>query len=118
MNRPIKFRCWANGKMEYALKIAPYEEKIGVNDFFGAIYFGQPIEWMQFTGLLDKNGKEIYEGDIVKAPIYNDSYKLEDCVDKIEWGYDHWEKGRVHHIPWKSLEVIGNIHENHDLLKS
>ena len=66
-NRIIKFRTWADGKMDYNFKATPNTKEVGIHDFFGALYFGEEIEWMQFTGLLDKNGKEIYEGDLLKA---------------------------------------------------
>lgn len=51
MTRIIKFRAWANGKMEYDFRVIPNTEKVGVNDFFGAYYLGEEIIWMQFMWL-------------------------------------------------------------------
>lgn len=92
---------------------------------------------MQFTGLHDKNGKEIYEGDIIGT---SDTYKpifvvkfgeYSDCVE--EYGYDgcgwYLDMGkeqislaRMSHINSSGFEVpgcevIGNIHQNPELLK-
>ena len=70
---------------------------------------------MQFTGLKDKNGKEIYEGDIVKLP---DS---KGCIHKplkIKWKNDRWiGKGELDYDFHKNWEVIGNIYENPELIE-
>ena len=70
----------------------------------------------QFTGLKDKNGKEVYEGDIVS---YTDKDDPEDnYVDVLIWeehGYTTKKNGIWSSFP-KGYEVIGNIYENKELL--
>ena len=70
----------------------------------------------QFTGILDKNGKEIYEGDILKISIekFNQSnnYVVKDLRDLyLEFNRDDG------YYRITSAEIIGNIFENADLLK-
>jgi uncharacterized phage protein (TIGR01671 family) len=84
------------------------------------------IELMQLTGLKDKNGKEIYEGDIMQRPpkvvmrAKSGEHTFTYKPFVIEWGAIDGEQGR-YGWGWPSglehLKVIGNIYENLDLLQ-
>ena len=69
----------------------------------------------QYTGLHDKNGKEIYEGDIVKGTFYGGPMPIYDYVFEIYW--DEKTKGfMANYFEATECEVIGNIYENKELL--
>ena len=72
----------------------------------------------QFTGIKDKNGKEIYEGDILLADWNDKRYKP--CITTVEWDEKefcyYFSTGSVTEAHW-SHEVIGNIYENPELIK-
>ena len=75
----------------------------------------------QFTGLLDKNGKAIYEGDVVRTLSgfvgymrYNERFIRFEVAAPYE-SYDN--ERNPDGVPYESWEVIGNIHDNPELLK-
>lgn len=115
--RPIKFRAWEeDGKN----MLSPNE----VGDHSLNDLEELPYILMQFIGLKDKNGKEIYEGDIVRFCHWSDC----DTNKEREWriGQIVWSDHRFSLHPKqpmdslynsKMYEVIGNIYENPELLK-
>ena len=127
MKREITFRAWDGKTMNYSPPISTYDAS--VNDEFYYSESGQSkLTFNQYSGLKDKNEKEIFEGDIIhfKANysskrngwlkgivIYdeNNYYKL-----SIKVGYDIYEVGEeTDEFPY-TCEVLGNIYESPSLL--
>ncbi|MDR2207134.1 MAG: YopX family protein [Flavobacteriaceae bacterium] len=156
MKREIKFRAWNN----YYKEMISHEDLITLMDegetketiplhyvkeytnLLAAILSKKELQerydLMEFTGLYDKNGKEICEGDICKitqTKFNNGGYFQSDdmtteneYIGKCLWNnasaqfqlvYEYIIKGQSKKMTFgfKDCEIIGNIHENKDLLK-
>ena len=117
MNRNIKFRVW-NGK-KYIIEPRLSVSLLNFPYLFEIAGFGNQIQ--QFTGLKDKNGKEIYEGDILRVRGYDNWLDNIGFYYNFEVKYNLSESGEsdisgFYYIP-KDREIIGNIFENPELLK-
>ena len=115
--REIKFRAWFEKFKEmYTVKMVDLQKEIAYFDKYNYRSF-YDIELMQYTGLKDKNNKEIYEGDIIT--LHNSKYKVIFNTEGARFVLrnDEFEL----EIPFtnnnnKRMEVVGNIYENPELL--
>ncbi|MGU8434637.1 YopX family protein [Clostridium perfringens] len=141
MSREIKFRGWdsVNEVMLPVESINFREGYVSLNEGDNSLTDTlEMIELMQYTGLKDKNGKEIYEKDIVKVTINNKTfnawivfemgsfmiandditYYIDDnwndnvkCLSELAWEQEEFED-RIY-----CLEVIGDTYQNIDLIE-
>ena len=124
-NDRFRVRIWDKSfrKMLYNNLILCYKNKITAYDYLDnahkAFLPESHIIIEQCTGLKDKNGKLIYEGDVVRGPLDNDG-----DFGKITWNnkdgcwfikYSDTQIDFVY-VYAEKFEVIGNIHENPELL--
>lgn len=128
MNREIKFRCWIPERVfSESIKQDAYMAAQGDPDLETLSsfihHYGDEPTLMQFTGLKDKNGKEIYEGDwctaqfrgmqgiqVIQGQIIMDEFMwCIDCTGCV--GDDIFSINRPH-----DFEIIGNIYENPELI--
>jgi len=136
MNREIKFRAWDKeytdedgdiygGDMYYS-EIDYDKRKLNLVSFnIGNSGYNEDMIFMQSTGLKDKNGKEIYEGDIFRNGVLilwvsyrNTSFTLDcndyQCVCALSDFYNVLSLDDLEH----QFVVIGNIYENQELLEN
>ena len=79
-------------------------------------YCVDPATVGQYTGLTDKNGKRIFEGDIVDVDGY--AYACRWDGGNVEFGlYNKYESIGIAYIGTFNIEIIGNIHDNPELLE-
>lgn len=147
--REIKFRVWTGNEMEYNITVGKFgvfyvnpENGNGLNPNDRASLttcttkYPDDIPLMQFTGLIDNNGKEIYEGDILQDKqgmittvkfrygcffaclpdddeviMTSDACDFHNLIAQWEVATDKIFSGDI------SLKIVGNIYENPDLLK-
>lgn len=128
MKREIKFRAWdkengcwasidsvalcADGSVAYLL---PEEDDMPP-------YLEEDVEIMQYTGLKDNNGREVYEGDVLDIGLQNQGGKpvvAPVSYEKYIAGYvlDNGGDGIWQRLD-EDCEVIGNIYENPELLEA
>lgn len=122
--REIKFRVWCGERLRFVNTLGWVDGEL---DFVHSPKYNGPIEdevvLMQYTGLKDKNGREIYENDVVQRILMAPSSRLinEDFIGQVRFLEGAWliDNGRDAIPLWSEADeliVLGNIYENPELL--
>jgi len=130
MKRQLKFRGWDTKESKWLFGYE-YENLRGFSLIGETVLFGElssipledwdHIEIMQFTGLNDKNGNGVYEGDIVSyLTLWIDGYGNKDpkprkrLIEFSEYSFGY----NFDFMDKNSIEVVGNIYENKNLFRN
>lgn len=127
MNREIKFRIFDSINKKIITNDVCFQIALSVDGTIKAGITGDVL--MQYTGLKDKNGKEIFEGDIISIEYGKGvvEYSEKQAMFIIHWIDDNEAyneslaynpRNYIYGKTRKDLEVIGNIYENHELTQS
>lgn len=113
MTREIKFKIWDGAcKCFYFPDVPEHQNNVHIflagNMSYGGCYLGNECVLLQYTGWKDKNGKEIWEGDVYK----HRNGRIDVLDDMPQFYYDCIEYGHE----GENIEVIGNIYQNPELL--
>ena len=128
MNREIKFRIWADNKFYNKCLVGNTNNANDEKWTCPMVWLEKQKEWVhcdngiicQYTGLHDKNGKEIYDGDIVRIIVNNNIEKI--CKVEFKNGIfgvmfsKNKELTAFPHFCNTTFEVIGNEYDNPELL--
>jgi len=124
--REIKFRAWHKEEKFMSNPFSIFEITDGFVDFGQFIYgYENDVILFQFTGLKDSKGVEIYEGYIVEMNVETDDQQYE-FTGEVKWRFNGLVvEDKTNNVNWAgigpaldtSVEVIGNIMENPELLK-
>jgi len=114
MERELKFRAW-NGKVLYQMKALLLDE----NKYKQLKESNAVI--MQYTGLKDKNGKDVYEGDVLRYKSKYTEYYTHVYFENGSFCDSDTYPANCYGVPFSedsciNFEVIGNIYENPELL--
>ncbi len=127
MSRQLKFRAW-DSEQNKMIFTFDGEYKIMVNSEDGTVFCGGHLpngDWnepplMQFIGLTDKKGNEIFEGDIVKTNTdkamvigWSDRH-ASFTIEREGWAFRHYF-GEA--MEANECEIVGNVYENWDVLQ-
>ena len=116
----LRFRAWHKPmqRMSEVLAISYERQKVKIRHLRGTTHMTVPfydVELMQSTGIVDKNGQEIFDGDVVRifdeklSKIYYSDGAF--CVDILNGGTP------LHAFSSEQLEIIGDIYRNPELVE-
>ena len=130
MNREIKFKVYDKQTNKvYEIQSIYFDTNGQIRSVRPIIFDGESFDFperdilnvkmLEYTGLKDKNGIEIYEGDIIEIKMADKSILIATIVwmaHNARWGYD--ADGATWGVGTNKNNVIGNIYENPELLKT